>query len=42
VGSSPEGEKALMVMATDRPVGEAAANELRAADGITSVAVVGG
>ncbi len=41
VGSSPEGEKALMVMATDRPVGEAAANELRAADGITSVAVVG-
>jgi D-3-phosphoglycerate dehydrogenase len=42
VGSSPEGEKALMVMATDRPLGEAAANELREADGITSVAVVGG
>ena len=41
VGSSPEGEKALMVMATDRAVPDAAAKALAATEGITSVAVVG-
>lgn len=37
VGSSPEGAKALMVIATDRQVPDAAQGELQAADGIASV-----
>ncbi len=41
VGSSPDGVRALMVIATDRTIDEAVAGELRATDGITSVAVVG-
>jgi len=42
VGSSPEGAKALMVMATDRTVQDSVAEALRGTEGITSVAVVGG
>ena len=41
VGSSPEGAKALMVLATDRPVPDAAVEALRSTDGIVSVASVG-
>ena len=40
VGSSPQGTKALMVIATDRAVPESAQAELRAASGIVSVAAV--
>lgn len=40
VGSSPEGAKALMVIATDRALPEEVADRLRGAGGITSVAVV--
>jgi len=40
VGSSPEGAKALMVIATDRTAPDDVAATLRATDGITSVAVV--
>ena len=40
VGSSPEGARALMVIATNIAVSEAVAVRLRSADGITSVAVV--
>ncbi len=41
VGSSPEGAKALMVLATDRAVPEAALETLRATEGVVSVAAVG-
>jgi D-3-phosphoglycerate dehydrogenase len=41
VGSSPEGAKALMVLATDRPVPDSVVEALRATDGIVSVAAVG-
>ena len=37
VGSSPEGAKALMVLATDRAVPEATVEALRATDGVVSV-----
>lgn len=40
VGSSPEGAKALMVLATDREVPHDVQEELRATDGVVSVAVV--
>jgi D-3-phosphoglycerate dehydrogenase len=40
VGSSPEGAKALMVLATDRPVPESCQQELLGVDGIVSVAAV--
>ena len=40
VGSSPEGTKALMVIATDRAVPAAVQDELRAVAGIVSVAAV--
>lgn len=40
VGSSPEGARALMVLATDRPVPQECQEQLRATDGITSVAAV--
>jgi D-3-phosphoglycerate dehydrogenase len=40
VGSSPEGTKALMVIATDRAVPDTAQAELRAVAGIVSVAAV--
>ncbi len=42
VGSSPDGAKALMVIATDRTLDEDVASRLAATDGVTSVAVVGG
>ena len=42
VGASPEGERALMVLATGSAVGETVADRLRAVDGVSSVAVVGG
>ncbi len=41
VGSSPEGAKALMVLATERPEPDAAVEALRSTDGIVSVASVG-
>jgi D-3-phosphoglycerate dehydrogenase len=40
VGSSPEGAKALMVLATDRAVPAQVQDELRATDGVVSVAAV--
>ncbi len=40
VGSSPEGAKALMVLATDRPVPGEIQEALRSTDGVVSVAVV--
>jgi D-3-phosphoglycerate dehydrogenase len=40
VGSSPEGAKALMVLATDRPVPAEVQDALRATDGVVSVAAV--
>lgn len=40
VGSSPEGAKALMVIATDRGVDESVQSELRGVPGIVSVAAV--
>jgi D-3-phosphoglycerate dehydrogenase / 2-oxoglutarate reductase len=40
VGSSPAGEKALMVIATDRPVPEDVQQQLLGEDGIVSVAAV--
>jgi D-3-phosphoglycerate dehydrogenase / 2-oxoglutarate reductase len=40
VGSSPAGEKALMVIATDRPVPEVVQQQLLSQDGIVSVAAV--
>lgn len=40
VGSSPEGERALMVLATDRPVPADCQQDLLAVDGIVSVAAV--
>lgn len=40
VGSSPEGEKALMVLATDRTVPAEVQAALRATDGVVSVAAV--
>ena len=41
VGSSPEGAKALMVLATDRAVPDAAIEALRATDGVVSVDSIG-
>ncbi len=41
VGSSPEGAKALMVLATDRAVPESAVEALRATDGVVSVDSIG-
>ncbi|MCB1271623.1 MAG: phosphoglycerate dehydrogenase [Microthrixaceae bacterium] len=40
VGAGPDGERALMVMATDRAVPETVAEELRCTDGVRSVSVV--
>ena len=40
VGSTAQGTKALMVIATDAPVSDAAQSELRGVDGIVSVAAV--
>ncbi|MCB0954360.1 MAG: ACT domain-containing protein, partial [Microthrixaceae bacterium] len=40
VGAGPDGERALMVMATSASVPEAVATELRATDGINAVSVV--
>ncbi len=42
VGSSPEGEKALMVLATDRAVPDEVVQQLRRTDGVVSVAAVSG
>ncbi len=42
VGSSPEGEKALMVLATDSAVPQEVVEQLRATDGVVSVAAVSG
>jgi D-3-phosphoglycerate dehydrogenase len=42
VGASPEGEKALMVLATDRAVPEEVQEALRATEGVVSVAAVSG
>jgi D-3-phosphoglycerate dehydrogenase / 2-oxoglutarate reductase len=42
VGSSAEGAKALMVLATDRAVPEDAVEALRSTDGVVSVAAVSG
>jgi D-3-phosphoglycerate dehydrogenase len=42
VGSSPEGARALMVLATDRAVPEDVQAALRATDGVVSVAAVSG
>ncbi len=42
VGSSPEGAKALMVLATDRAVPEVVQQALRETDGVVSVAAVSG
>lgn len=42
VGSSPEGEKALMVLATDRAVPEQVQDALRDTPGVVSVAAVSG
>ena len=41
VGASPEGAKAIMVLATDRSVPDSAVEALRATDGVVSVASVG-
>lgn len=41
VGAGPEGERALMVMATGSAVPESVASELRAVDGVNAVSVVG-
>jgi hypothetical protein len=40
VGQSPEGETALMVLATGQPVPDEVRTALEAADGITSVHVL--
>ncbi len=40
VGASPEGERALMVMAAHNEIPPEVADQLRAVDGVTSVAVV--